>query len=130
MFTILVFAKGNKYEISWSPPIPIFDGYQHLGPSGPPGAPRPRGPKSENQFLNTHEMGLCSKFQLPSPKTLAGAFESHFCHKYIKNAQKSSFLIFFFLKIFFFQNQKNASSQSRGRSNSKVWSRYSENCGV
>merc|ERR1739838_1146228 len=79
----------------------------HLGPSGPPGAPRPRGPKSENQFLNTHEMGLCYKFQLPSSKTLAGAFEPHFCHKYIKNAQKSSFLIIFFLKNnFLFKTKK------------------------
>merc|ERR1712055_5615 len=46
------------------------------------------------------------KFQLPSSKTLAGAFESHFCHKYTKNAQKSSFLIIFFPKNIFFSKPK------------------------
>ena len=51
-------------------------------------------------------MGLGSKFQLPSSKTLAVAFEPHFCHKYIKNAQKSSFLIIFFLKNIFFSKPK------------------------
>ena len=54
-------------------------------------------------------MGLCSKFQPASLKTLACVYNMSviFRHKYIKNAQNSGFLIIFFRKKILIEKKKS-----------------------
>ena len=69
------FANQKKSFERTSLRLGLCVGFLGLGPSE---APRPRGPKSQNNCLNTHEMGLYSKFQPASLKTLACVYERHF----------------------------------------------------